>query len=274
MAKKTTVEKNNSELKVKGTHLFAIDGEKFSDFIAKMSGRNLRHIILQLDKNGIWVKQGCELKSRFIYGHIERELLPEWSVETSDIIPIGYIDRFKNVVKTFPGLIVASQDGENLVLQDATRKFTYILVVKEAVKNVTALDNELAFMNEDNVLAACDVPLDFLNGIAKTFGLTDAKNIKISFSDAGVLASVHEQNTHGMEMTCVTTPTVLKKEVSAVYEGTSFKEIVERLNVNPLSLQIVQNANGLKLLGFIEKSNSVSFSNYLAPMVGVDTEEE
>lgn len=282
MAKKATAvmtEKNSNSsetaVKVKGTHLFAINAEKFGDFLTKLSGRNLPHIVLILNKDGIWVKQGCELKSRFIFGNIERQILPEWSVETETVeIPIGFIDRFRNVVKTFSGTIVVSQDGENLVLQDATKKFTYILVTREAIKNVTALDAELAFMNEENIMAASDIPLDFLTGISKTFGLTDAKNLKIAFSDSGVIASVTEKNTHGMEMTNAATPTVLKKEVFAVYDGASFKEVVERLNVSPLSLQIVQNASGLKLLGFIEKSNSVAFSNYLAPMVGVDSESE
>ena len=280
MAKKTAVvtEKNNSSesvVKVKGTHLFAINAEKFGDFLTKLSGRNLPHIVLMLNKDGIWVKQGCELKSRFIFGNIERSSLPEWSVETETVeIPIGFIDRFRNVVKTYSGTVVVSQDGENVVLQDSSKKFTYILVAREAIKNVTALDAELAFMNEDNILAACDVTLDFLNGISKTFGLTDAKNLNIAFSDVGVVASVTEKNVHGMEMTCAATPTILKREISAVYDGASFKEVVERLNVNPLSMQIVQNANGLKLLGFVEKSNSVSFSNYLAPMVGVDSDTE
>jgi hypothetical protein len=279
MAKKVAVDKtekteSGSTVKVKGTHLFAINAEKFGDFLTKLSGRNLPHIVLVLNKDGIWVKQGCELKSRFISGHIERSSLPEWSVETEVEIPIGFIDRFRNVVKTFSGTVVISQDGENLVIQDSNKKFTYILVAREAIKNVTSLDTNLVFMDEENILAACDVTLDFLNGISKTFGLTDAKNINITFSDIGVVASVTEKNVHGMEMTHAATPTVLKKEVSAVYDGASFKEVVERLNVNPLNMQIVQNANGLKLLGFVESGNLIVFSNYLAPMVGVDKDTE
>jgi hypothetical protein len=279
MAKKVAIDKtekteSGSTVKVKGTHLFAINAEKFGDFLTKLSGRNLPHIVLVLNKDGIWVKQGCELKSRFISGHIERSSLPEWSVETEVEIPIGFIDRFRNVVKTFSGTVVISQDGENLVIQDSNKKFTYILVAREAIKNVTSLDTNLVFMDEENILAACDVTLDFLNGISKTFGLTDAKNINITFSDIGVVASVTEKNVHGMEMTHAATPTVLKKEVSAVYDGASFKEVVERLNVNPLNMQIVQNANGLKLLGFVESGNLIVFSNYLAPMVGVDKDTE
>lgn len=275
MAKKTVVEKTDTKtMKVKGIQLFSMNGEKLSDFLTKMSGRNLPHIMLVLNDTGIWVKQGCELKSRFIMGNIDKQIVAEWNVEKEVDIPIGFIDRFRNVVKMFPGVVTVSQEDENLVIQDATRKFTYILVATEAIKNTTRLDEEMSFMQDENVVASCDVPIEFLTGISKAFGLTDAKNIKISFSDAGVIASVHEKNTHGMEMTCPVKPDVLVSEVSAVYDGASFKEVVERLNVTPLKLQIVKNANGLKLLGFIENGNSMMFSNYVAPMVGVDTEEE
>jgi hypothetical protein len=274
MAKKAAVEKKDesisSPVKVKGTPLFQIESEKFGDFLKKTSGRNLPHIMLVVNKEGVWVKQGCELKSRFVYGKLDTV---DWYYDKEIEIPIGFVDRFRDVVKSFPGRVTVSMDNENLVVQDATKKFIYILVAAEAIKNTTKLDEEMSFMQEDNVFASCEVPIEFLTGISKSFGLTDAKNITISFSDEGVLASVHEKNTHGMEITHPGKPEVLKKEISAVYDGASFKEVVERLNVTSLKLQIVQNANGLKLLGFVESGVSMLFSNYIAPMVGVDKEK-
>lgn len=175
MAKKAAVEK--TEIKVKGTPLFQVDAEKFGDFLKKMSGRNLPHVMLIVNNEGIWVKQGCELKSRFVFGKLDTT---EWYADKEIMIPIGFVDRFREVAKSFPGTVSVSMDGENLVIQNETKKFIYILVAAEAIKNATKLDEEMSFMQEESVIASCDVPIEFLTGISKAFGLTDAKNIKIS----------------------------------------------------------------------------------------------
>lgn len=265
------------KFKVQGKHLCTVDSDVLLRFITKATGVGFQHVALRFTKSGIWVRQLCSMTYRCIIGELKKSATTIWDVTDEELICIGNFNKFKEVLQKFDGQISLSINDDDLVIQNDTMRFKYVLSTLSTIKEkqLLGLQEERRYMEKDAQVACYELESSTLFEFNKMFPLTEAKIIKFNFDENGVTTNTRDRGTHGLEMSLKAKTIMFKptEKFMAPYTGDGLKEVIERLTTPKANLCVSRNKEDLSMISIHEEGENWTFTNYIAPVLSDGSEE-